>query len=121
MKKISRRFFLSSLVAAFFSFYFIRLIFFAKRDGFYAVEDAIKDKLSYLKIDKSEIVKFLEKLYPALTEHSVKQLNIEKISGQCLLSSDFFLNNQDLGRQVKFTTLYNPSAAPCVNPFADFA
>lgn len=43
----------------------------------------------------------------------------DQITGQFLLSTDFFFSSQNGDREVNYRGFYNPYKSPCQNPFSD--
>lgn len=121
MKKISRRIFIISSLAAGSLFSYLKFLQPANSPALIKPEDYILKKLAYLNIGDSEINKFLNSLFPDKKPEALSHNQLEKLCSLFLLSTDFFQNSHDINRKVIFTGIYNPALNPCNNPFADLS
>lgn len=99
----------------------------------HAVEKRILDELSFLKLDKDGVRRFVtdytKKLKPrkklALEYYSfagissARSRKINRLMNDYLLSTDFFINNMDESRTIKYIALNDPQEKPCINPFTN--
>jgi hypothetical protein len=97
-----------------------------------AVSNKIQSELSFLKLDPDGLDQFVADYtknistakkaslygYAALALSSKRSLKIRKLINVYLLSTDYFQNNMDDTRVVKYIALYDPRVRPCVNPFS---
>lgn len=101
-----------------------------------SAEKLIKKELDFLKLDdagvrafaadyaraKDRLYKLTVKGYSFLGIDSNKSGKVHQLISNYLLSSDFFVNNMDESRVVKYVGLYDPYLRPCAHPFTrDFA
>ncbi|MCP4583041.1 MAG: hypothetical protein GY839_15640 [candidate division Zixibacteria bacterium] len=148
-KKINRRKFLASLVLSGMSLYTAGWWFFKvrKRDATGFIIAIIRKKLSYLKIEKKELIAFARVHQARMPENwryyaswagifrpiyavadifkfapnsdEFRQFE-EYTMMQFLLSSDFFIYDADESRSLKFREYYDLRELECENPFAKF-
>lgn len=116
---------LATLAAAFTSLKFIATPF----------EDAafnlIKGELDFLRLEDEGVRKFVKdfsrskdklyritmKGYSFLGIRSSQSGKVNQLVSGYLLSSDFFANQMDENRAIKYVGLYNPYLQPCAHPF----
>src|SRR5262249_62178866 len=81
-------------------------------------EDArrILSALSYLKLSRVDVVKFLEEHERALGPARTDPQALPELCGKLLLSTDFFMNGADETRPIRYVSLYDPYQSPCFNP-----
>jgi hypothetical protein len=96
-----------------------------------AVERRILNALSFLKLDEEGVrqfaVDYTNRLKPAkkraLEYYSLARISprnsrkIHRLINDYLLSTDFFTNNMDESRTIRYVALNDPNARPCQNPF----
>ena len=96
-----------------------------------AVERRILSEFSFLNLDRDGVrqfaVDYTNRLKPskkralefyALAGLSPRQSRkIHRMMNDYLLSTDFFLNNMDESRLIRYIALNDPQARPCNNPF----
>ena len=94
-------------------------------------EKLIIKELSFLKVDQGGVKAFvrdysrvkdryyrlLVKGYSLLGITSSQSGKIHQLVTNYLLSTDFFSNQMDESRTIKYVELYNPYLRPCVHPF----
>lgn len=116
----------SGLLAGAFSFRFFSETF---ED---AGVDIIKRELPFLRLDPAGVRAFMRdyalgqdaaykraiRLYKAIGVGSERSGKVHQLVSQYLLSTDFFRNNADENRVIKFVGLYNPYLTPCAHPFS---
>ena len=97
-------------------------------------EKLIRKELSFLKLDTAGIRAFVDdysktkderfkltiKGYGLLGITSSQSGKIHQLVSTYLLSSDFFVHNQNESREVKYIGLYDPYTRPCAHPFSHF-
>ena len=97
-----------------------------------AVERIIVSELSFLKLDKEGVARFVAdytksmpsksklmlKGYSFLGVSTRKSQKINNLINAYLLSTDFFMNKMDEGRTIKYIGLYDPYQRPCAHPFS---
>jgi hypothetical protein len=100
-----------------------------------AAVNIIMREFSYLVLDKQGVEKFVDnylesdtftphldvklKSYYRLGIRSNRSSVINRITNKYLLSTDFFINNMDEDKEVKYLGFYNPHRSPCANPFSN--
>ena len=98
-----------------------------------SAEHLIKKELRFLKLDDQGIRAFLNeygaardryyklilKSYSILGIDSSQSGKVHQLVSTYLLSTDFFVNNMDESRIIKFVGLYDPYLRPCAHPFAN--
>jgi hypothetical protein len=95
--------------------------------------DLILDEYKFLKIDKAEVVKYVDDFF---NYHPVEAsipwkmkiklhhyVNFQTVRSRLLIdgflpATDFFLNKMDESRPITYLTLYDPHKRPCSNPFS---
>lgn len=96
-----------------------------------AIERRIQNELSFLKLDKEGVTRFVAdytrsmssksrltlKGYSFLGLNAQKSQKINNLINAYLLSTDFFTNKMDESRTVKYVGLYDPYFRPCAHPF----
>ena len=60
---------------------------------------------------------FLNPIIKLPSQYKYTQLR-EKIVGEFLLSTDFFMNKMDESREIQYFSIYDPYKRPCSNPFS---
>ena len=99
-----------------------------------AVERRILSALSFLKLDRDGVRRFsmdyTNRLKPekkrALQYYSLAGISprysrkIHRLINDYLLSTDFFTNNMDESRTIRYVALNDPKTRPCQNPFNNF-
>ena len=97
-----------------------------------AVEKIIFDELSFLKLDKEGVRRFVAdytkpmtsknklilKGYSFMSINSEQSQKISHLMSAYLLSTDFFANGMNETRMIKYVGLYDPHLRPCSNPFS---
>ncbi len=97
-----------------------------------AVVQTIKNELSFLDIEeehlyafakdygsgKSRPYKLIIKGYSVLGVSANRSGKIHHKVSSFLLSSDFFQNNMDEKRSLRYMALYDPYRRPCAHPFS---
>jgi hypothetical protein len=92
----------------------------------------IKSELDYLKLDEEGLDKFVSdytklkdrnykltmKGYSLFGINSAKSGKVHQLVSAYLLSSDFFQNNMDEKRTIRYVGLYDPYSRPCSHPFS---
>lgn len=98
-----------------------------------SAEHLIRKELSFLKLDgegirafvneyataKDRYYKLIVKSYSILGIDSSQSGKVHQLVSTYLLSTDFFVNNMDESRIIKFVGLYDPYLRPCAHPFAN--
>lgn len=131
MQKIKRRKFLlfsglGVLTAAVTSFKFITTSFES------AAAAMIKRELGFLKLDEEGVERFVReyaktkdtKYRLAMRGYSFVGIKhtysgkVNQLLSNYLLSTDFFMNNMDETKVVKYVGLYDPYQRPCAHPFS---
>jgi hypothetical protein len=77
--------------------------------------DALRRRFAYLELDEEGVRHYCRDYLrhigpPRTTERD--------FFSRFLLSSDFFANGSEEGRNVRYVALYDPYLNPCANPFA---
>lgn len=99
-----------------------------------AAIDLIRDELGFLKLDPDGVVKFVKEFSKNKDSHyrltmrgysfigidSSRSGKIGQMLTAYLLSTDFFMNNMDESKTVKYVGLYDPYMRPCAHPFSHF-
>lgn len=94
----------------------------------------IKDELDFLKLDHEGVVKFVKEFSKNKDKHyrltmrgysfigidSTRSGKVGQMLTAYLLSTDFFMNNMDESKKVKYVGLYDPYMRPCTHPFSHF-
>lgn len=97
-----------------------------------AVEDLIRSELPFLNLDQAGLTSFaneyskfqnqkfksIVKGYSLLGISASQSGKIHTIVSTYLLSSDFFINNMDEKRVVRYIALFDPYRRPCTHPFS---
>lgn len=97
-----------------------------------AVERIIINELSFLKLDKDGVARFVAdytksmpskaklmlKGYSFLGLSTRKSQKINSLVNAYLLSTDFFMNKMDESKTIKYIGLYDPYQRPCAHPFS---
>lgn len=98
-----------------------------------STEKLIKRELHFLKLDDDGVAAFVSqyartkdrnyklilKSYGLLGIDSTRSGKVHQLVSTYLLSTDFFANDMDESRVIKFVALYDPYLRPCVHPFAN--
>ena len=98
-----------------------------------AVERIIVNELSFLKLDKEGVNRFVTdytksmnsksklmlKGYSFIRLSARKSQKINSLVNAYLLSTDFFINKMDERRTIKYVGLYDPYRHPCAHPFSN--
>ena len=71
----------------------------------------IEEGFPYLILPRETLDDFLA----SLNEHQLRP-DSEQARKLFLLSTDFFVNDEDVSRPLKFQALYDPYISPCYNP-----
>jgi hypothetical protein len=90
------------------------------------ITNFLRQELNYLKLDEADLVIFAREFQlrqgpeKLLDQYNKEPDKIEKrVLTQFLMSTDFFWNNADETKPVRYTTYYDPYNL-CSNPFARF-
>lgn len=100
-----------------------------------AVARLIREELHFLDLDEQGVRDFAEAFAEGATSRyrltlrgfawlgvdSQRSGRVADVVRTYLLSTDFFNNQMDEGRTVRYVAFYNPYKTPCVNPFSVFA
>lgn len=97
-----------------------------------AAMSLIENELNFLSLDKDGLRKFVQdyaknknksfklsvRSYSLLGINPKQSGKVNQIISTYLLSTDFFMNQMDEKRTIRYVALYNPYTRPCANPFS---
>lgn len=85
------------------------------------VHQRIHAHFSYLQLEEGAVNRFLSDYQKANGWDSLRNADHSRLARQFLLSTDFFHQDVDEGRLVRYDRLADPYVNPCYNPLARYA
>ena len=85
------------------------------------LEQQIQEHLSYLRLEKGAVRRFLWDYEKANGWGSTQTARRSQLAMRFLLSTDFFHFDADQSRTIRYSRLADPYVNPCYNPLARYA